>query len=172
MWPGIHAWLMSAGVAAVGEHVFTRGRPSTGDNPCLAFQGGSNYSFPSGEASIAAALATPDMLEYGGEHPAAYLLALLPLYVGEGWIKNQAHWQTDVLAGWAIGGVSGWYAHGREVPLMIEVLPGGVAVGIRKRFGAQARRAIVSRNHGTCAEPRVQRTERRVALPHPRDENR
>ena len=32
------------------------------------------------------------------------LLALLPLYVGAGRIKNQAHWQTDVLAGWAIGG--------------------------------------------------------------------
>jgi membrane-associated phospholipid phosphatase len=30
-------------------------------------------------------------------------------------VKNQAHWQTDVLAGWAAGGLSGWYAHSREV---------------------------------------------------------
>ena len=74
-------------------------RPSHADNPCLWFQGGSNYSFPSGEASVAAALVTPYVLEYGREYPATYALLLLPLYVGAGRIKNQAHWQTDVAGG-------------------------------------------------------------------------
>ena len=63
------------------------------------------------EAAEAAALVTPYMLEYGPDQPAVYLLALLPLYVGVGRVKAQAHWQTDVIAGWAVGGLSGWYAH-------------------------------------------------------------
>ena len=58
----------------------------------------------------------------------------LPLYVGAGRIKNQAHWQTDVLAGWAVGGLSGWYAHSRDVPFMIELLPHGFQVGYRRQF--------------------------------------
>ena len=82
-----------------------RARPSMQDNPW--FQGGHNHSFPSGEASVAAGLVTSYILEYVGDYPATYFLALLPLYVGAGRIKNQAHWQTDVLAGWAVGGVSG-----------------------------------------------------------------
>ena len=56
------------------------------------------------------------------------------LYVGTGRIKNQAHWQTDVLMGWAVGGLSGWYAHSRDVPLLIQVLPHGFEVGYRKQF--------------------------------------
>jgi len=77
---------------------------------------------------------TPYMLEYGRDNPAAYALVLLPLYVGAGRIKNQAHWQTDVLAGWAVGGLSGWYAHSRDVPILIELLPHGVAIGLKKQF--------------------------------------
>ena len=49
---------------------------------------------------MAAALVTPYVLEYGRDYPATYALLLLPLYVGAGRIKNQAHWQTDVVAGW------------------------------------------------------------------------
>ena len=61
-------------------------------------QGGSNDSFPSRESAGAAALVTPYVLQYGRDYPATYALLLLPLYVGVGRIKNQAHWQTDVLA--------------------------------------------------------------------------
>ena len=63
-----------------------------------------------------------------------YALLLLPLYVGAGRVKNQAHWQTDVLAGWAVGGLSGWASHSLGTPLMIQLLPHGVAVGIKKQF--------------------------------------
>jgi undecaprenyl-diphosphatase len=79
-------------------------------------------------------LVTPYVIEYARDNPAAYALLLLPLYVGAGRIKNQAHWQTDVLAGWAVGGLSGWYAHSRETPFMIEILPHGFAVGLKTQF--------------------------------------
>jgi hypothetical protein len=62
------------------------------------------------------------------------VLALLPIYVGAGRVKNHEHWQSDVLAGWAIGGAAGWHANRRSVPLTIEMLPKGVAIGVRKRF--------------------------------------
>jgi membrane-associated phospholipid phosphatase len=125
----------------LGEHtfgrsalsrIFTRVRPINDDNLCLWFQGDSNHSFPSGEAAAAAGLVTPYILEYGSEYPATYALMLLPLYVGMGRIKNQAHWQTDILAGWAVGGASGWYAHSLDVPIMIELLPHGIAIGYRR----------------------------------------
>lgn len=134
MWQGIDAQLVAGLATTAGKHIFTRVRPINENNPCLWFQGGSNYSFPSGEAASMAALVTPYMLEYGQENPAVYLLSVLPLYIGAGRIKDQAHWQTDVLAGWAIGALSGWYAHSRDVPILIELLPHGFAVGYRQAF--------------------------------------
>jgi len=134
MWQGIDSEIIASVSATAGKYIFARARPGTADNPCLWFQGGSNYSFPSGEASVAAALVTPYVLEYGSENPATYALLLLPLYVGTGRIKNQAHWQTDVLMGWAVGGLSGWYAHSRDVPFLIQLLPHGFEVGYRKQF--------------------------------------
>ena len=109
-------------------------RPIDANNPCLWFEGGSNYSFPSREAAGMAALVTPYILEYASEQPAVYALALLPLYIGTARIKNQAHWQTDVLAGWTIGALSGWFAHRQDIPFTIQLLPDGVAVGFKTRF--------------------------------------
>jgi undecaprenyl-diphosphatase len=134
LWQGFDSQLIAAAAATAGKYIFTRVRPSTTDNPCLWFQGGSNYSFPSGEASVSAALVMPYVLEYAEEQPATYALLLLPLYVGAARLKTQAHWQTDVLAGWAVGGLSGWYAHSRDVPIMIELLPHGFSVGYRRQF--------------------------------------
>jgi membrane-associated phospholipid phosphatase len=134
MWQGIDSEIIAGVSATAGKYIFTRARPSDGNNPCLWFQGGSNYSFPSGEASVAAALVTPYILEYANDYPAAYALLLLPAYVGAGRIKNQAHWQTDVLAGWAVGGLSGWFAHSRDVPIMIQLLPHGFEIGYGKQF--------------------------------------
>ena len=134
MWQGIDSEIIGGLGATAGKYIFTRTRPSTENNPCLWFQGKSNYSFPSGEAAVSAALVTPYVIEYASEYPVAYALLLLPLYVGAGRIKNQAHWQTDVLAGWAVGGVSGWYAHTRETPFMIQILPHGFQVGYKTQF--------------------------------------
>ena len=134
MWQGIDSELIGAGVAQVGKYIFTRSRPDQEDNPCLWFQGGHHYSFPSGEAAVSAALVTPYVIEYAGDNPAVYALLLLPLYSGVTRIKNQAHWQTDVLAGWAVGGLSGWYAHSRDVPILILILPHGFQVGLKTSF--------------------------------------
>jgi membrane-associated phospholipid phosphatase len=134
MWQGIDSEIIAGVSAEAGKYIFTRTRPAQANNPCLWFQGKSNYSFPSGEASVAAALVTPYVLEYASDYPATYALLLLPFYVGAARIKNQAHWQTDVLAGWAVGGFSGWYAHSREIPIMIELLPRGFRVGYKTQF--------------------------------------
>ena len=134
LWQGMDAQIIASVTAAVGKRVFTRVRPINANNPCLWFEGGSNYSFPSREAAGMAALVTPYILEYASEQPAVYALALLPLYIGSARIKNQAHWQTDVLAGWAIGGLSGWFAHRHDIPFMIQLLPDGFAVGFKTRF--------------------------------------
>ncbi len=134
MWQGIDSEIIGDVAAEAGKYIFTRARPDQGNNPCLWFQGGSHNSFPSGEASVSAALVTPYVIEYARDNPAVYALLLLPLYVGVGRIKNQAHWQTDVLAGWAVGGLSGWYAHSRDTPFMIEILPHGFAVGFKTQF--------------------------------------
>ena len=134
MWQGIDSELIGAGAAQVGKYIFTRVRPDQQDNPCLWFKGRNNYSFPSGEAAVSASLVTPYVLEYAGDNPAVYALLLLPLYTGVTRVKNQAHWQTDVLAGWAVGGLSGWYAHSRDIPILIQILPHGFAVGLKKTF--------------------------------------
>jgi undecaprenyl-diphosphatase len=134
LWQGVDSQIIASVTAAVGKRVFTRVRPIAANNPCLWFEGGSNYSFPSREAAGMAALVTPFILEYGSEQPAVHALVLLPLYIGAARIKNQAHWQTDVLAGWAIGALSGWYAHRQDIPFTIQLLPDGFAVGFKTRF--------------------------------------
>jgi len=58
----------------------------------------------------------------------------LPVYTGIIRVGIQAHWQADVLAGWALGGLSGGYAHSRDVPILIEILRHGFQIGLRKSF--------------------------------------
>lgn len=134
LWQTMDSELLAAGSTTALKYVFTRERPRDTNDPNAWFSHGSNYSFPSTEAAFAASMVTPLVLEYGSERPAAYGLLLLPLYVGVARVKNEAHWQSDVLAGWLIGGLSGWYAHHRETPILVEVLPHGVVVGLKTRF--------------------------------------
>ena len=134
MWQGIDSQIVAGVTAEAGKRIFTRTRPYQGDDPCQWFQGKAFDSFPSGETALAAALVTPYVLEYGADNPASYALLLLPLWVGTARIKNQAHWQSDVLAGWAVGGLSGWFAHSLETPITIQLLPGGFAIGFKARF--------------------------------------
>ena len=80
------------------------------------------------------AIVTPFVLEYGHDYPGVYALELLPVYDAIARVKVQAHWQTDVLAGFALGTLTGYYAHSRDIPLILGVLPKGFTVGIRKSF--------------------------------------
>ncbi len=134
LWQSVDSTILASASAAVMKQVFTRARPSQTDNPNLFFQGGSHYSFPSGEVAAISGLVTPFVLEYSKDTPWAYALELLPIYDGVARMKVQGHWQTDVLAGFAVGTLSGYYAHSREKSFTIQILPRGLALGIKRQF--------------------------------------
>jgi hypothetical protein len=128
-WQAVDASVLSAVSTTALKYVFTRARPSQGDNPNAWFQGGSYQSFPSGEVAAVSAIVTPFILEYGEQQPAIWALEALPIYDGIARMKVQAHWQTDVLAGFAIGSATGYYAHHRDSPLVLSIMPHGIFVG-------------------------------------------
>jgi|SRR6266850_473477 len=135
---GKSAWqsldsVTAAGVTAeVAKRVFGRLRPSETSDPHQWFQRG--HSFPSGEVAEISGIVTPYVLEYGHEHPSAYSLELLVAYDAIARVKVGSHWQTDVLAGWALGTATGYFAHERDSPFILSVLPRNFAVGLKKRF--------------------------------------
>jgi hypothetical protein len=122
----------SAGYLAL-NNTFRRLRPSQTEDPNQWFKSG-GHSFPSGEVTAISAAITPFVLEYGRERPLVVALELLPLYGSIARMKSRAHWQTDVLAGWALGSAAGYYAHSRDQPFTVMVMPQGVTVGLKKKF--------------------------------------
>jgi len=133
-WQAIDASLLAGLSGEALKHAFTRARPSQTDDPNLWRQGSGHYSFPSGEVAAVSAIVTPFVLEYGAETPAVYALEALPLYDAIARVKAQAHWQTDVLAGFALGTASGYYAHHRDSPFVLSYMPHGIFVGLRKSW--------------------------------------
>lgn len=134
LWQSVDAMALSGATTEVMKFTFSRERPDRTDDPGAFFKGHGNQSFPSGEVAQMAAAVTPFILEYGEEHPAIYALGVLPAYDMIARMKVRGHWQSDVLAGLAVGAAFGWYAHGREHPLVLSVLPDGFMVGFGKRF--------------------------------------
>lgn len=136
LWQSVDASAASGIVAYAMKYAFSRVRPnaSHGD-PNLWFKGNGNASFPSGEVTEVSSIVTPFILEYRHDHPAVYALELLPVYDGIARMKLQAHWQSDVLAGFALGTGFGWIMHRNpDTPYILSVMPHGVYVGISKRF--------------------------------------
>ena len=133
-WRGIDSEIIAGVSTEVLKATFRRQRPINNPNPNSWGMCTSNCSFTSGEAAEAASIVTPYMIEYGKDYPAVYLLSIIPLYIGVARIKAQAHWQTDVIGGWAVGGLSGWYAESRDQPLLLQVMPHGIFVGLKKNF--------------------------------------
>jgi membrane-associated phospholipid phosphatase len=133
-WQSVDSVLIGSASAAALKLAFSRARPTQTDNPNDWFKGRGHNSFPSGEVAAMAAAVTPFVLEYGAEHPAVFALELLPAYVAVARVKVQAHWQSDVLAAFALGTAVGYYAHGRKSSLTVGVLPGGFSVGWSTRF--------------------------------------
>lgn len=134
MWQSVDSMLLSGVASAGAKDIFTRARPSQTGDPNQWFQGRGHYSFPSGEVSVISGAVTPFILEYRKDHPAVWALELLPAYDAVARMKSHGHWQTDVLAGFALGTAAGYYAHSRDSPWTLEVLPSGFMVGFHKQW--------------------------------------
>lgn len=133
-WQSIDASILAGASSTVLKSVFTRARPTQTNDPNQFFQGSGHYSFPSGEVSAMSAIVTPFIFEYREENPWVYGLEILPVYEMIARMKVQAHWQSDVLAGFALGTLAGYYAHSREKSFTLQVLPGSFSVGWNKQF--------------------------------------
>lgn len=132
LWQSVDAMAFSS-LAAQGLKLgFGRERPSYSANPNLWHRGGA--SFPSGEVTQMASFVTPFIAEYRRDHPWVWALALIPAYDAEARMKTWGHWQTDVLAGAALGVGFGVWAHERQQPLILSWLPGGFMIGYARRF--------------------------------------
>ena len=114
--------------------IFQLERPSQTDNPNEFFKRTQYKSFPSGEVSAVAGAVTPFVVVYGHDHPAAYALEVLPLCDAIARMKVHEHWQSDVLAGWAIGTATGIWAAHEKSPLILGWLPGGFQIGFVYHF--------------------------------------
>lgn len=133
LWQSVDAGVFSGVAATALKYIFSRERPSQTSDPNRWFTGHGG-SFPSGEVTTTSSLVTPFVLEYGRDHPLVYALELLPIYDGIARMKTRGHWQSDVLAGLALGTAAGFLLHRPGSPLILSVLPHGFAIGFRKEL--------------------------------------
>jgi undecaprenyl-diphosphatase len=133
-WQTIDASVISGAASLVLKKTVGRARPDQGNNPNRWFRGSCCESFPSGEVTLQASFVTPFIVNYAADHPWVWALELLPIYDATARLKSRAHWQTDVIAGWVLGTGVGYWSTTRHVPLSVQILPGGLSVGISKRF--------------------------------------
>ena len=133
-WQTIDASVISGVAATALKKITGRARPDQGNNPNLWFHGGCCESFPSGEVTLQASFVTPFIVNYARDRPWIWALELLPIYDAEARLKSHAHWQSDVIAGWVLGTGVGYWSTTRRIPLSVQILPGGLSVGISKRF--------------------------------------
>ncbi len=131
-WQSVDATLFSAASVEAIKYAFGRERPSQTSDPNQWFKGG--RSFPSGEVALQASFVTPFIAEYADAHPSIWMLELLPAYDAVARVKTHGHWQSDVLAGWGVGTLWGMYAHGRQTPFFLSLMPHGVMVGLHTTF--------------------------------------
>jgi len=133
-WRSLDAVAFSSVAAQAMKLTFQRERPIDTDDPDRFFEGTHNRSFPSGEVTMVSAAVTPFVVDYGRDHPSVYALELLPLYDAVARMKVRGHWQSDVLAGAALGTGIGIWASRTRSPVILGWLPGGFRVGLRFRF--------------------------------------
>jgi undecaprenyl-diphosphatase len=97
------------------------------------FESGNN-SFPSGHVASMASVVTPFILEYQDDYPMIHLLWALPIHQMFGRYNENAHYKTDVVAGFAVGVLSGWVATKIGVPILLKWTEDGVYTGITLDF--------------------------------------
>jgi undecaprenyl-diphosphatase len=134
LWQTVDSSAISGIAAEMLKYTLSRARPYQGDNPNRWFQGSGYQSFPSGEVTLQASFVTPFIANYAKQDPWIWSLEILPLYDGIARLKSQAHWQSDVIAGWALGTAAGYWSTLRATPLSVQILPRGLSVGFYKRF--------------------------------------
>jgi len=135
LWQSVDAAALAGLSTQILKFTFQRNRPSQSpQNPNLWFQGLHAQSFPSGDVSSITALVTPLILTYEKRDPAVWALAVIPAFDMVARVRAHGHWETDVAAGALIGALSGYYAHERESPLILSLLPHGVYVGVKSQF--------------------------------------
>src|SRR5579871_5439042 len=123
LWQTVDASTVSAIAAFAMKRAFSRARPDQGNNPNAWFKGSCCESFPSGEVTLQASFVTPFIVHYAPDHPWVWAMEILPVYDGIARMKSQAHWQTDILAGWLLGTGVGYWATTRSIPLSVQLLP-------------------------------------------------
>lgn len=134
LWQSIDASAAGGIASQVAKFAFGRERPSQTDDPNQWFKGRCCQSFPSGEVTLQASFVTPIIANYHADHPWVWALEALPLYDGIARMKTHSHWQSDVLAGWALGTAVGYYATTRDEPFFVSILPEGITAGIHTTF--------------------------------------
>jgi undecaprenyl-diphosphatase len=134
LWRSADAMIAGQLAAQGAKYAFGRERPSQSSDPNLWFRGLRAQSFPSGEVTLQASFVTPLILSGMERTPWVALLELLPAYDAAARVREGAHWQSDVLAGWALGTAAGIWAAGRQDPFVLTLLPRGFMVGLRARF--------------------------------------
>ena len=132
-WQSVDAGVISGVAATALKYAFSRERPSQTSDPDKWFTG-HGQSFPSGEVTTTSSLVTPFVLEYGKEYPAVYALELLPAYDAIARMKTWGHWQSDVLAGFALGTASGYFLHRSGSPLVWSITPRAIQIGLKMQF--------------------------------------
>ncbi|HMA00159.1 MAG TPA: phosphatase PAP2 family protein [Steroidobacteraceae bacterium] len=124
-------------ISGIGATLLKRGsgraRPNQG-GPNEWFKGSCCESFPSGEVTLQASFVTPFIANYARQNPWVWTLEVLPVYDGIARMKSQAHWQSDIIAGWVLGSAVGYWTTTRETPFSVQILPRGVSAGFYKRF--------------------------------------
>jgi PAP2 superfamily len=133
-WQSLDSSVISGVASFALKKATGRARPRQGDDPNAWFKGSCCESFPSGEVTLQASFVTPFIVHYAPQQPLVWALEILPIYDGIARMKSQAHWQSDVIAGWLLGTGIGYWATTRSIPLSVQILPGGVSFGIAKRF--------------------------------------
>jgi hypothetical protein len=134
LWQTLDSTAISSLSAEILKFGFSRARPDQGDNPNQWFKGRCCDSFPSGEVTIQASFVTPLIANFARENPWIWSLELLPAYVAMARLKSQEHWQTDVIAGWALGTAVGYWTTRRSTPISVQILPKGLSVGYHSQF--------------------------------------
>ena len=133
-WRAMDASFYTAVTVQAMKYAFSRARPFQSSSPDHWFQGNCCQSFPSGEVSFQASAVTPFIAEYHKQYPWVWALEALPAYDALALMKAHGHWQTDVLAAWAICTAWGIYAHYEPKPLILSIMPHGILVGVHVKF--------------------------------------